>query len=81
MIDRAELISRIEGIRRLLAGPMISENFRRNAVADRICIVYEDVVGPGRLVMAMSIGSFALAIENTTSTSEAVADRLLEAAR
>lgn len=73
-MDRATLIEKIAGIRRLMTADTISANFRDTHVMDHIRTTYEDA-GRSR----MSQHEFYLAVRNERNTTERVADRLLEA--
>lgn len=73
-MDREALIEKIAGIRRLMTADTISANFRETHVMDQIASTYEDA-GRSR----MTLHEFYLAVRNERSTTERVADRLLEA--
>jgi hypothetical protein len=79
-MERAELIAKIEGVRRVMADHgFISLNFKRNAIAQETGAIYESAVGKRGFVANMSGTSFQLAVDNTANTSEEIADRLIEA--
>jgi hypothetical protein len=78
-MERAKLIEKIEGVRRLMDAPLISKSFRRTHVIDQSMSIYDDAIGTRGFVGRMTQASFIMAVENNLNTPDQVADRLLEA--